>query len=236
MKQFMFLVFSVCLFVTGYTQSLDEVLQKHYKTVGQEKLNSVTNYIGKGKITQMGQSMPIKLTIMRPAKMRLEVVFQGLTLVQALDDSIGWGINPFMGDSDPQLIPSDQTKNLKIQADIDGAIYNYTEKGYTAELLPAEQVEGVDCFVVLLKKEDGDQFKIYIDKESYMILKQVSKSSMGGNMVEIEIFPSNYKEIDGVVFAHSLEVKADGQTVYSANFDSFEFNAKIDPSIFTFPK
>ncbi|MBK7264835.1 MAG: hypothetical protein IPI12_00505 [Ignavibacteriales bacterium] len=139
--------------------------------------------------------MPIKLTIMRPQSMRLEVVFQGLTLIQALDDSIGWGINPFMGDSDPQKMPEDQLKSLKVQADLDGAMYNYKDKGYTAELLPAEQVEGVDCFVVLLKKTDGDEFKIFIDKESYMILKQVSKSTMGGNVVEMEIFLPTTKKL-----------------------------------------
>ncbi len=236
MKKILFLIFAVSLFSAGFAQSLDEVLDTHFKTVGQEKLTTVSNYIAKGKITQMGQSMPIKLTIMRPSSMRLEVVFQGLTLIQALDDSIGWGINPFMGDSEPQKMPNDQIKSLKVQADIDGAMYNYKDKGYTAELLPTEQVEGVDCFVVLLKKVDGDEFKIFIDKESYMILKQISKSTLGGNVVEMEIFPSNYKEIDGIIMAYSMEVKAGGQTIYSANFDTFELNAKIDPSIFAFPK
>lgn len=236
MKKLLFLLFSVSLFTTGFTQSLDEVLQNHFKTIGQEKLTTVTNYVAKGKISQMGQSMPIKLTIMRPSSMRLEVVFQGLTLVQALDDSIGWGINPFGGDSEPQLMPNDQIKSLKVQADIDGAMYNYKDKGYTAELLPSEQVEGVDCFVILLKKADGDEFKIFIDKESYMILKQVSKSTIEGNIIEMEIYPSNYKEIDGMIMAYSMEVKAGGQTIYSANFDTFELNAKIDPSIFAFPK
>ncbi len=236
MRKILFLIFTVSLFSAGFAQSLDEVLQTHFKTIGQEKLTSVSNYIAKGKITQMGQSMPIKLTIMRPSSMRLEVVFQGLTLVQALDDSIGWGINPFGGDSEPQRMPDDQIKSLKVQADIDGAMYNYKEKGYTAELLPAEQVEGVDCFVILLKKDDGDEFKIFIDKESYMILKQINKSSVGGNVVEMEIFPSNYKEVDGIIMAYSMEVKAGGQSIYTANFETYELNAKIDPSIFAFPK
>lgn len=236
MKKLLFFVFTASLLSTGFSQSLDEVLQKHFATIGQEKLTTVSSYIAKGKITQMGQSMPIKLTIMRPQSMRLEVVFQGLTLIQALDDSIGWGINPFMGDTDPQKMPEDQLKSLKVQADMDGAMYNYKDKGYTAELLPTEQVEGVDCFVVLLKKADGDEFKIFIDKESYMILKQMSKSTIEGNVVEMEIFPSNYKEIDGIIMAYSMEVKAGGQTIYSANFDTYELNAKIDPSIFAFPK
>lgn len=236
MRKILFLIFTVSLFSAGFAQSLDEVLHKHFETVGQEKLTTVSGYIAKGKINQMGQSMPIKLTIMRPSSMRLEVVFQGLTLVQALDDSIGWGINPFGGDSEPQRMPDDQIKSLKVQADIDGAMYNYKEKGYTAELLPAEQVEGVDCFVILLKKDDGDEFKIFIDKESYMILKQINKSSVGGNVVEMEIFPSNYKEVDGIIMAYSMEVKAGGQSIYTANFETYELNAKIDPSIFAFPK
>jgi outer membrane lipoprotein-sorting protein len=236
MRKIFLLIFTISLFSVGYTQSLDEVLQKHFAAVGQEKLSKVNTYILRGKISQMGQTLPIKITLMRPSMMRFEAVFQGMSLIQAYDGKSAWGINPFMGDAEPQIVPEDQTKSLAMQADIDGALFNFAEKGYTGELLPNEQVEGTDCFVVPLKKSDNDQFKIYIDTESKMILKQTSKSTMGGNPMEMDIFPSNYKEVEGIMFAFGTEVKSEGQMIYSATFESFELNATVDPAIFAFPK
>lgn len=233
-----FIVLSLFLFLATsiHAQTLDEVLAKYYKAIGQEKLVKVNTMLSKGKLSQMGQNLPFKMTYARPLKLRFEVTFQGLTMIQAFDGVKGWSTNPFMGDGEPAEIPADQLKNLKVQADMDGALWDYKAKGYTAELLPNEKVEGVECFVIELKDAEKDSYKIYLDKESFMILKQTSKTVMGGQPVEMEIYPSNYKDIDGMKIAFDIEVKAEGQTIYKMALDSNEIDPKVDDKIFVMPK
>ena len=47
-------------------QSLSEVLDKHFKANGQEKLTSVQSYYIKAKVSQMGMEMPMEMKIKKP--------------------------------------------------------------------------------------------------------------------------------------------------------------------------
>ncbi len=236
MKNILILSLFIIFSAVGFSQSLEEVLSKHFNAIGQENLVKVNTMISKGKLAQMGQNLPFKMIYARPLKFRFEVTFQGLTMIQAFDGVKGWATNPFMGDGEPAEIPADQLKNLKVQADMDGALWNYKDKGYTAELLPNEKIEGVECYSISLKDSTGDDFKILIDTQSFMILKQTSKTVMGGQPVEMEIYPSNYKDINGIKIAFAIEVKAEGQTIYSMALDTNEFDSKVDDKIFVMPK
>jgi len=58
MKKLLFLVFTFSLFSTGFTQSLEEVLQNHFKTIGQEKLTAVSGYIARAKFHRWVNQCP----------------------------------------------------------------------------------------------------------------------------------------------------------------------------------
>ncbi len=231
-------VYSVIAFLpfSLLAQNLDEVLQKHFKSINQEKLSSVSSLQVKGKLSQMGQQMPFKMTQLRPLKFRLDITFQGLTISQAYDGAKGWSVNPFMGDDEAKEIPASGVKNLKVQADMDGALFNWNEKGYTAELLQNEKVEGIESHVILLKDTDGDEFKIFIDTETSLILKQTYKVDTQQGPMTLEIYPSDYRDVEGMKVAFAIETKADGQTVYSMKYDTVELNPKVDDSYFAMPK
>lgn len=219
-----------------FGQTIDDILQKHFQTINQEKLTSITAIQAKGKLSQMGQQMPFKMTQQRPMNFRLDITFQGLTLTQAYDGTKGWSLNPFMGEDDAQEIPAEQSKNLRVQADMDGALFNWKEKGYTAELLPNEKVEGIECFVIFLKDSENDEYKIFIDSETSLIIKQNYKIETPEGSMTMEIYPSDYQYVEGMLIAFSIEAKADGQTVYTMNYDSVEINPKLDESYFKMPK
>ncbi len=236
MRKMIFTLFVCLLPLTTIAQTIDEILQKHFQAINQEKLTSVTALQAKGKLTQMGQQMPFKMTQQRPMNFRLDITFQGLTLIQAYDGTTGWSVNPFMGEEEAQEIPAEQSKNLKVQADIDGALYNWKDKNYTAELLPAEKVEGIETFVILLKDPDNDEYKIFIDAETSLIIKQTYKIETPQGPMTMEIYPSDYRDVEGMKIAFSIEAKADGQSVYTMKYDSVELDPKLDGSYFAMPK
>lgn len=234
-KTFVYLIVAYLPF-SLLAQNLDEVLQKHFKAINQEKLSSISSLQVKGKLSQMGQQMPFKMTQLRPLKFRLDITFQGLTLSQAYDGTKGWSVNPFMGEDEAKEIPSSGLKNIKVQADMDGALFNWKDKGYTAALLPNEKVEGIESQVILLKDADGDEFKIFIDAETSLIIKQTYKIDTQEGPMTLEIYPSDYRDVEGMKVAFSIDTKADGQSVYSMKYDSVELNPKVDDSYFTMPK
>ena len=46
-------------------QTLDEVLTKHFKAVGQEKLVDVKTFVMQAKVSQMGMELPMEMKIKR---------------------------------------------------------------------------------------------------------------------------------------------------------------------------
>lgn len=236
MKKMLFTLVTAFLPFALFAQSIDDILQNHFRVINQNKLTSINSMQAKGTLSQSGQLMPFKMTQRRPMNFRLDITIQGLTLTQAYDGTKGWSVNPFIGDDTPQEIPAEQSKNLRVQADMDGALYNWKDKGYTAELLPNEKVEGIECFAILLKDAENDEYKILIDSETFLIIKQTYKFETPQGPVTMEIYPSSYQYVEGMMIAFSIEAKADGQTIYTMNYDSVELNPKLDESYFKMPK
>jgi len=57
-------------------QSLDDVLEKHFKAVDQDKLVAAQTYFLKAKISQMGMELPMELKMQQPGKFRIEMEMQ----------------------------------------------------------------------------------------------------------------------------------------------------------------
>lgn len=235
MKKIFYVLSAILIIFSGLTiqaQTLDEILAKYFETIGQDKLTEVQTIITKGKLVQGNIEIPIIGYSKRPNKTRMEGTFQGLTFVSAYNGDIGWHLNPFMGDTLPQQATDEELDELKDQADIDGMLYNYKEKGYTLELAGTEDFEGQQVYLLKLTKPNGNVYTHYMDAENYVILKTVAKVKSKGVEQEVETDFSNYKPVEGVIFPFSIESKVKGNTVAQFVFDSFTFNQDIDDSIF----
>jgi outer membrane lipoprotein-sorting protein len=223
------------LHVNLKSQDLTEVLNSHFKAIGQEKLTTINSMKTSGKTIAQGMELDFDIFTQRPEKFRLEVDIQGAKMIQAYDGEKGWFVAPWTGSLDPIEISGVQLKSIKQQANMDGMLYNYAEKGYTAELLGKEDMEGTEVFKIKQTDKDGDVYYYFIDAENFVLLKSSSKVKMGESEVESETFYSNYKEFEGMMIAYSFESKTNGQTVSQINISSIELNPQIDATIFTMP-
>ena len=132
-------------------QTVDEVIAKNIQAHGgMEKLKAVQTIRISGKFNQGSFRAGFLQENKRPDKVREEFVIQGLAQIQAYDGKTGWQISPFGGRKDPELMSQDDVKSLQIDADIDGPMVNYKEKGHKAELAGHDSVEGTDCYKVKL--------------------------------------------------------------------------------------
>ncbi len=116
---------------------------------------------------------------------------------------------------------AETTANAKLDMnDFGDPFLNYKEKGYTAELMGKETVEGTETFKIKLTKEpvmaDGKEVPsvsyYFFDTENFVpiVVEQEIMSGPGkGMMGQTKL--SDYQEVDGLYFPHSIMAGAKGQ-------------------------
>lgn len=222
--------------------TLEEILESHFEAIGQEKLNDVKSITMTGKMLSQGMELPFKRINKRPDKLQMEMTIQGSTMIQAYNGKDGWMIAPWLGTSDPQDVNEEQLKGFKEQADMDGQLYNWKDKGYTVELIGAEDMEGTEVYKIKLTEkpdkegEEGDVTFYFIDSDSFVILKTSAKKIIQGNEMESESFFSNYKQINGIAMAFSFETKRGGNIAMQITIEDVKFDEEIDDKIFDRPE
>ena len=174
----------------------------------------------------------------RPNLFRMEMGFQGQTLVQAFDGKTAWEIVPFMGDPTAHPMPEDQAKQLIREADFDGPFVDYKSKGHKIEFVGKEEVEGTETLKLKVTTKDGDVFYSFFDPEYYLELKRITKQKnrRTGTEMEAEIYFSDFKEVAGLMMPHALKIKGTGPGEMNVAITQIEVNVDVDDSLFQMPK
>ena len=137
--------------ISAQELKLDDVLAKYYQSSGLDKENSWQTLIYSGKTISEGSEYPYRMYIKRPGKVRTEIEIQRTKMIRAWDGKTAWSITPWEGSLDPQDLTPDESKDLKYHGDIEGPLYHWKEKGYTAELAGKEELEGTPVYNIRLK-------------------------------------------------------------------------------------
>src|SRR5438093_257134 len=124
----------------GAAMTADELIAKNVEARGgRAKLKEIKSLKATGKATFGGGDSvrELALTILqkRPGFLRRERSMQGLTAITAFDGEVGWSLWPFGGRREPEKLPPDIVKTLRVDADIDGPLVDYKEKGHSVEYL-----------------------------------------------------------------------------------------------------
>jgi len=228
------LTFLFC--VQASAQSIDDLIKKNIDAHGGvQKLKAVKSMKASGKITQQGIEIPITLQQKRASMVRMDATFQGKSMVQAYDGVTAWKIDPFQGNSDPEKVAGDDLKDLEEQADIDGPLVDYKQKGHTVELIGKEDLEGTPVYKLKLTLKNGDVRNIYLDADNYLELKVTSKRKTPGGEVDVDQYLGNYKSVSGLMFPFSIDTKINGQTVNQITIDKIETDVAVDDAVFKMP-
>ena len=217
------------------SQSLDDILKEHFAAIGQDSILKVNNQKLTGKMIQGGIEIPFIQLAKRPDKIRVEGTFQGLTFIQTFNGTEGWSLNPFAGVTDPQPMTEDDLKGMRYQADMDGMLWNWNEKGYTVTFDGKDDMEGTSCFKIKLDTKEGDSFTYYIDADSYLLLRTNSKMKRMGNEMESDTYYSNYSMIGGIAVPGKIETKMKDQLMGTLVIENVELNIELDDTLFEKP-
>jgi hypothetical protein len=174
---------------------------------GLDKLKAIQSLRFEGKIVVFGGAVELKFVQYekRPGQVREEATLQGLTQVQAYDGGTAWQIQPFQGRRDPERMSADDAKGLADDADIDGPLVDYKQKGSKVEYLGTEDVDGTAAYKLRLTEKSGDQLVFYIDTDSLMTIRVATKRMLRGREENIVTDYGDYEKVGGVYFPFEME-------------------------------
>jgi outer membrane lipoprotein-sorting protein len=227
------ILFCVFFLNPASAQTLDEILNKHFKAVGQEKLVAAESFIIKAKLSQMGMEFPMEMKIKKPNKFRVEMELQGQKMIQAYDGNKGWMIAPMLS-PEPQELAGDQLKQAMSQTDMEGELYEYKKKGSSAEFIGKVNVEGGVAYRIKLVDKDKNSKYYFIDAKTYLVKKIKAKIEAMGQTVDIETRMKDYREIDGIKMAMKVESDSPMGTAV-ITMEEVKINSEINDVIFKLP-
>lgn len=218
-------------------QSVDEIIAKNIQAHGgMEKLRSVHSLRMSGKFSAGSFRADVLQQSKRPDKVREEFIIQGFAQVRAYDGKSAWRVSPFQGRREPELLSQDDMKDLVVDADMDGPLVDYKEKGHKAELVGHDSVEGTDCYKIKLTLKNGDIRTYYLDADSFLELKLETQTTIRGAIRESETYYGDYDEVQGIYYPFAIEngQKGDPDRV-QITVEKVDLNMPMDDAIFSMP-
>jgi hypothetical protein len=196
---------------------------------GKDKLATLKSLRMSGNMDASGNDISLVLSKLQDVGMRMDLEIMGSSNYQLMNDKTGWAFFPVMGMTEPKEMDAPLYKTSVAQLDIQGALFNYKQKGTTLELQGKEKVDGADAYKIKVNYKNGHSATYFIDEKTYRHVKTVSKTIANGAEVEVATTFTDFKQnADGYWFPYTM-TNAQG----TISFDKIESNVTLDPKMFT---
>jgi hypothetical protein len=219
-------------------QTADDIIAKYIAAIGgMARIQAVQTLRRTGKFTGGGGfEAVIVQENKRPGSVREEFSIQGMIGITAYDGRSGWKIEPWGGKKDAEALSEEELRGIIEDADFDGPLINYQQKGNTVEFVGLEQVEGTDAYKLKVTLANGDIRYYYMDTDYYVPIRIDTQRMIRGAEQEFETSLGDYKQVAGVYLPHSVETGTRGsQDRAKVTYDKIEANVSIDDARFIQP-
>ncbi len=227
-----------CFSVFARTQTADELIAKNIQAKGGiDKIKAIKSV----RITEKfdgGSGFTAKAAQInsRPNLVRETFALQGMTAVQAYDGSTGWQIQPFGGHKDPELMGENDLRDILLDADFDGPLVDYKEKGNTVEYLGRDIVDGDDALRLKVTLKNGDILYYYLDPDTFLEIRKEIRQTIRGSVRERIIDLGSYKPVNGVMYPFSIAQGSKANPgAQTFTVEKMEVNVAVDPADFAVP-
>ena len=232
MKRIFVLLFAFA-FATAHSQTVDEIVQKYANAAGGlDNFKKIKTAKFSGTASAQGNEFPLTVQIINGRAMRTDVEVMGQTVTNAYKDGKGWKINPYAGAPTATDATADELNEFKIQGSLTSQLMDYKDRGYKAELLGQEDVQGAKAYKIKLTTDDNKTTTYFVDASTYALVKTIGMRSLMGQEMELETYYSEVKDIGNVKFSMMRSVQSGGQTLQEVHFDKIELDVPIDEKIF----
>ena len=237
--------FALLISTSFNAQTVDEIIENYIEnTGGAENWQKVKSIKMNMSVNQMGMDIPIE-QYSSAERTYTKYSLQGQDIMQGVfDGETLWSTN-FMS-MKAEKSNQDDIENVKnALSEFPDPFLNYKEKGYIAELMGAETLEGSDVFKVKLTKKpnlvDGEEVPnvtiYYFDAENFvpiMTHQEMTEGPAKGTIMEAKM--SDYQEVEGLYMPFSMTQGIKDQPGQALIIKSIEINTVVDDSNFKFPE
>ncbi|NAY90984.1 outer membrane lipoprotein-sorting protein [Muricauda sp. JGD-17] len=240
------IAFLLSLMLPVQAQDVDEIISTYFENIGGiDNFRQLEGIRFEGKGTQQSFEFPVRMVQLKDGRQMFAFTFQGKEIKQGVfDGEVLWNTN-FMS-MKAEKSDAEQTANFKLNTnDFPDSFLDYKEKGYTAELLGKETMEGAETFKIKLVKEpitvDGVQEEdisyYYFDTDNFVpiAVESTIRSGQAKGKTSKTVM-SDYQEVDGLYFPYSTTQYVDGNLAFTMTLENIELNPLVDTSEFAFPE
>jgi hypothetical protein len=209
--------------------SAEEIIAKHVEAIGgADAWRKVTSFRQEGTMQVQGAEVTVARTVLHQKGTRQDITFGGMNGYNILTTKDGWNFMPFQGQTQPEPLTEEDVKEGQSDLDAQDELIDYKEKGTTVELAGKDDVDGTECFKLLITFKTGKTETIFIDPKSYYTIRQIVKQKANGQEMDVTTNLSNYKKLpEGIVVAMSI-----GVSFGELNITKTEVNVPVDEAIF----
>jgi hypothetical protein len=221
--------FILLSFASLRAQTADDIINKHIDAIGGKAAwQNVNSMKMTGSVTAQGMDIDISMTAVENKGARMDITMMGMSGYSISTPTDGWVFMPFSGQQKPEALTPDQVKNSQDQLDIQGELIDYKAKGYTAELIGKEDVQGTECWKVKLNMKNGKVRTEFFDPDSYLLIREVDKMTVDGKEQESTVDFSNFQKLPQGITVPMTINNGNGDLVIK----KFEINVPVADSTF----
>jgi hypothetical protein len=227
----------VVLSSSAFAETAEELVAKNIQAKGGlEKLKAIRSVRMSGTQDNDGFKAAVVQENKRPNLVRETFALQGMTSIQAYDGVSGWQVRPFGGRKDPELMGEEDLRSLLLDADFDGPLVDYKEKGNKIESLGHDIVDGDDAYKLKVTLNNGDILYYYLDPDSFLEIRKEGQLFLRGSVQEFVVNLGSYKPVNGVMFPFwSASGPKGADPLPNTTFDKIEVNLPLEDAKFAVP-
>jgi hypothetical protein len=232
-QTFLLLILSVTSY-NLFAQSADDIINDYFTAIGgRDKIGQINSVHMTGTFSIMGTDGDEEVTILNGKGFKSVVSFNGQNVEQAVTDSGGWMINPFMGSSDPVALPQDQYAAVKDQIYVGGVLFNYKNNGTQVQYLGMDTVDGKSAYKIEATSPDSVKTTFYIDSSTHYLVQLMREFQ--GQVTTAKY--SDFRKTDfGNIMPYAEELTLPQGMQATMTTSKVEVNVPVDPSVFDMPK
>ncbi len=243
MKSYMIaFVFLLCFVLTGRAQTVENIIKQNIAARGGlQQIEKVHSIQMSGYATMNGMNAPFTIMMERPGKLRIELHMQNNTIVQAYDGNVGWARIPDGNGSIVRPMSPSEAQSLKDEADFDGPLIHYKQKGNKVVLQGNVTTNGIDSYELLVTNPKGEKTTMLVNTHTYNITSEITHKKVAGtnpvssHMAKIETNYSDFKHVQDLVLPYTIETVVDGKRISDLKINDIQLNPDFPDSLFAMP-
>jgi outer membrane lipoprotein-sorting protein len=225
-------------------RSVDEIVSRYTEALGGlEKVRALESVRKTGTYVYNGLEHPVEIVQARGSRCREEIVGltqwgtrneSGAKVIRATDGETAW-VGSHSDALRTEPMPEDEATGFRLDADLEGPLVDYGEKGHRVELVGPAEVEGADVLHLTVTLAGGEVQQWYLDRGTFLPVMRSMEVGPRDYKAAQTWFFDDYREVGGVKMPFYAQIE---EKLFTREyiFDAIEANVAVEDTVFIRPE